>query len=657
MNAITRLSLLCISITVSTTALSADVPLDEPLVADTPATTVAGNRFTAAADWTVSVDGLATVITPPEGGSNLVLVDVEADSAEDAIAAAWAAYREHDWPLKTVTEPADSDGWSRQKQFVYQTSPNEKRSVVAGAMFANDQWTVWIYDIADEIGGKRGAAINLMLGSLLPKGYERETFAGMEAHKLDAARIAELTGYIQRALELSGVPATSVGIIEDGKVVFSGGFGVRELGRPETVDGDTLYMVASNTKAMTTLLLAKLVDAGKIDWKDPVTKILPGFKLGDADTTAQVLVEHLVCACTGLPRQDMEWILEFGSFTPESSMELLGTMQPTSGFGEMFQYSNMMAAAAGYVGGHVLHPEHDLGTAYDKAMQSEVFDPLAMSATTFDFSKALGSANHASAHSVDVKGKPAVAVMGVNHAVIPVRPAGAAWSSVNDMLKYVAMELAVGRLPDGDRYISEAALLERRKPKVPVGEDHYYGMGLMVDETYGTTVVHHGGDMIGFHSDMMWLPGHNVGAVVLTNGDPGWLIRTGFRRKLLEVLFDGKPQADAELAANSERYRLSVAKEYELLDVPADPDKSRDLAARYHNDALGDIEVTHENGVTTFDFGEWETEVGTRENPDGTTSFVTTGPGIAGVDLVVGAGEGKTLIMRDAQHEYVFDAI
>ena len=74
---------------------------------------------------------------------------------------------------------------------MYQTSPNEKRSVVAGAMFANDQWTVWIYDIADEIGGKRGAAINLMLGSLLPKGYERETFAGMEAHKLDAARIAE----------------------------------------------------------------------------------------------------------------------------------------------------------------------------------------------------------------------------------------------------------------------------------------------------------------------------------------------------------------------------------------------------------------------------------------------------------------------------------
>ena len=62
---------------------------------------------------------------------------------------------------------------------------------------------------------------------------------------------------------------------------------------------------------------------------------------------------------------------------------------------------------------------------------------------------------------------------------------------------------------------------------------------------YGMPVVHHGGDMIGFHSDMMWLPEHGVGAVILTNGDPGWLVRTVFRRKLLEVLFDGSPRPTA----------------------------------------------------------------------------------------------------------------
>lgn len=637
--------------------LSLSTAFAEPLSADTPMTTVKGNPFTAAADWSVTVKGSATLITPPEGGSALVFVDVDADDAESAVDAAWGAYKDHGWNLKQVDDQADRDGWSRLKRFEYQTSPNEKRYVVAGALYANESWTVWIYDMANDVGGKRGAAINLMLGSLLPKGYERESFAGKKANNLDEQRVAELTGFIERGLEVSGVPGTSVGIIQDGEVVFSGGFGVRKLGSPETVDGDTMYMIASNSKGLTTLLLAKLVDDGKISWKDPVTKIMPDFKLGDKETTEQVLVEHLVCACTGLPRQDMEWILEFGNYTPESTMDLLGTMQPTSGFGEMFQYSNMLASAGGYVAAHVLHPEHELGAAYDKAMDSKVFGPLGMKATTFDYDVALGNGNHASPHGVDVDGNPALALMDVNYSAIPVRPAGAGWSNVSDMLKYVAMELANGKLPSGERYIGKDALLERRAPKVQVGEDHHYGMGLLVDNYYGTPVVHHGGDMIGFHSDMMWLPEHNVGAVVLTNGDPGWLIRSGFRRKLLEVLFDGKAEADALLESQSQQYKSSMAVEYELLVVPADGDESAELADEYRSAALGGIKVTRADGITIFDFGEWQSEVGSRENPDGTISFMTIEPGITGLEFVVGPGEDKTLIMRDAQHEYVFDAI
>ena len=653
----TRLTMATGLILLASFALADDFPLDEPLAVDTPATTVAGNPFTAPAEWRITVSGPATIITAPEGGSQVVYVDVEADDAEAAMAAAWAAYKEHDWPLKIVDDVADSDGWTKQRRFEYQISPNERRFVVARAMFANDNWTVSIYDVANDVGGKRGAQINLLISSLLPRGYERETFAGMTAHRLDNERLAVLTTFVERGLEVSGVPGASVAIIQDGEVVFSGGFGVRELGKPEKVDGDTLYMIASNTKGLTTLLLAKLVDAGEIDWKDRVVDILPGFKLGDEETTGRVLVEHLVCACTGLPRQDMEWILEFGAYTPESVMELLGTMQPTSEFGEMFQYSNVLAAAGGYVAGHVVHPEHHLGTAYDMAMQDQVFDPLGMSATTFDYEQAQADTNHARPHSVDVNGIQALALMGVNYAAIPVRPAGGGWSSVNDMLKYVAMELAVGKLPNGERYIGEAALLERRDPKVPVSEDHYYGMGLVVDENYGVSVVHHGGDMIGFHSDMMWLPDHGVGAVILTNGDPGWLIRSGFRRKLLEVLFDGKPEADESLRARSEQFLSSMAVEYELLSVPADASESAELADYYRNAALGEIIVTRTDSITTFDFGEWKSEVGSRVNPDGTVSFMTIAPGITGLEFVVGSGEEKTLIMRDAQHEYVFDAL
>lgn len=656
MHVIIQLIVFSASLVLSSHAMTAGAGIGEPLAADTPMTTVTGNTFTAPVDWTVSVNGTATIISPPEDDSALVLVDVNADDAETAVTAAWAAYKAHSWTLKETNERADNDGWSKRKSFDYLTSPNEKRGVAAGAWFANDSWTVWIYDMANDVGSKRGAAVNLMLGSLRPKGYDRESFAGKTAHTLDQERLAELTGFIERGLKDSKVPGTSLAIIQDGKVVYSGGFGVRELGKPEPVNGDTLFMVASNSKALSTLMLAKLVDEGKLSWDDPVTKVMPGFKLGDMNTTAQVKVEHLVCACTGLPRQDMEWILEYGAYTPESSMELLGTMQPTSDFGDLFQYSNVLAAAGGYVGGYVAYPESPLGEAYDRAMQDRVFDPLGMKSTTFDYGVALGNGNVASPHSVDVNGQPAVALMEVNYAVIPVRPAGAAWSSVNDMLKYVAMELSGGVLANGERYINQQPLFERRKSKVDVGEDHYYGMGLMVDESFGTPVVHHGGDMIGFHSDMMWLPDHNVGAVVLTNGDPGWLIRSGFRRKLLEVLFDGKPEADAALAANSKNYLSSMAVEYELLSVPADAEQAAELAGSYRNVALGEIRVSHNSGVTTFDFGEWKSEVGSRVNPDGSVSFMTTAPGIMGLEFVVMEGDTKRLSMSDAQHEYVFEA-
>jgi len=179
-------------------------------------------------------------------------------------------------------------------------------------------------------------------------------------------------------------------------------------------------------------------------------------------------------------------------------------------------------------------------------------------------------------------------------------------------------------------------------------------MGLTTDNKYGTPVVHHGGDMFGFHIDMMWLPEHNVGAVVLTNADPGWILRSDFRRKLLEVLFDGRDEADADVSASAKTFYGQLAAERKLRTIPADAGESSKLASHYHNDALGDIDVSRAGGRTTFDFGEWKSEVGSRKNPDGTISFITVDAGVDGFEFVVGKGPEKRLTIRDAQHEYVF---
>ena len=629
----------------------------ERLTADTARTTVAGNTFVAPAGWSLSVRGAATILEAPEGGSSVVLVDVGAKDAADAdaaVAAAWAAYKpDAKWPLKVTTPGANKDGWTDRKVYSYQTSPNEKRGVQVDVSRANETWTVVIYDVADAVGEKRGAQISQIYGKLLPKGRSRESFAGKTANPLGERRLQELRRFVEMSMKVTGVPGVSLAVYQNGRTVLAEGFGVRELGKAEKVDADTLYMIASNTKALTPLMLANLVDAGKLAWDTPAVKALPTFKLGDADVTSQVLIRHLICACTGMPRQDLEWLLEFDGVTPEKMMTVLGTMKPTSKFGELFQYSNPMAAAAGFLGGHVLYPALDLGAAYDRAMQELVFDPLGMSATTFDFARARNG-NAAAPHAPDVDGRPALAEARVNLSILPVRPAGGAWSSVNDMMKYVAMELAEGKLADGKRYISRDALLARRAPQVAVGTDVTYGMGLYVDTQYGTTVVHHGGDMIGFHSDMIWLPEHGVGAVILTNGDPGWLIRNVFRRKLLEVLFDGEAEADGQIAASAKTFFDDLAAERRLLTIPADPTDAGKLAPRYANPAVGGILVNRKGTASVFDFGEWSSEMASRRNPDGTTSFITTVPGFNGLEFVAG---DKTLTLRDAQHEYLLRAL
>jgi CubicO group peptidase (beta-lactamase class C family) len=626
-------------------------PRGDPLTQDTSATTFRGNPFTAPKDWYLSVKGPATFIEAPEGGSRIVLVDVEAEDAEAALKAAWAAYKEPGWELETVEERVDWNGFSLRKRLNYRTSPNENRSVIANAGFANGGWNVWIYDMANDVGEQRSAQVGLLLGSLWAKGYSRESFAGKQVRRLNGERISQLTSHVEKAIELTGVPGVGLGIIQDGKVVYAGGFGVRELGKPEKINADTLFMVASNTKAMATLLLARLVDAGKMTWQTPVTELMPSFKLGDEQTTSRTLVEHLICACTGLPRNDMPWIFEFEGLTAEDSFRELAAVQPTTNFGEMYQYSNNLAAAAGYVGGRVAYPDLELGAAFDKAMQTEVFGPLGMDSTTFDFEKAM-SGNYASAHSTTIDGKPAHVPIDWNFAVVHLRPAGGAWSNVEDMLKYIQMEIDEGVLPNGKRYISSESLLERRQRKVSTGSHSYYGMGLGIDESWGVTVVHHGGDMLGQHSDMMWLPGHGVGAVVLTNGDPGWLIRSNFQRKLLEVLFDGQPRALEDLTTATELYYDGFQARRSQYDLPANKEVVETLAVSYRNNELGEISVSRDGGELIFDFGEFTNAVTTKSNPDGTLSFVSISPGWTDFEWV--AGDGQTLILRDSQHEYVF---
>ncbi len=628
------------------------------LAADTPSATPAGATFTAPVGWTLRTASTFVVLQPPEPDSRVVLADVASGSASDAVAAAWAAYRPDFHPvLKLATPLPARNGWDETQVFTYETSPNDRLEIGALARRHGTAWTILLRDGTEPTFEKRAAAAGLIVQSTRPAGYQRESFAGRKPHPLDAERVAQMQAFVRDAMKELQIPGASIALAQGDQVVFEGGFGVRELGKPAKVDANTLFMAASNTKGMTTLLLAELVDQGKLRWNEPVVDVYPAFKLGDPAITPQVLVENLVCACTGLPRQDMEWIFEFKHATPESSMALLGTMKPTSRFGEVFQYSNLMAGAAGYIGGHVVYPDLELGAAYDKAMQVRVFDPLGMRSTTFDMPKALRS-DHASPHSWGIDGKVGVAPMDFNYSIMPHRPAGGVWTSSHDLIRYVQLELSQGVLPDGKRLVSAENLLARRRAGVPVGEDMTYGMGLETDRTWGVPVVHHGGSMAGYKSDLIVLPDAGIGAVLLTNSDEGQLMLRPFMRRLLEIVYDGKPEAAEDVAARAKREAAEIAQERTRLVVPAARAEVAKLARAYRSPELGDLAVRTGQGGTVFDAGEWRTPVASRRNDDGTVSFISTEYGLIGFEWVVGERAGKrVLLLRDGQHEYVFTEV
>ena len=632
-------------------------PASTQAAADQASATPRGTTFIVPAGFTQKVQGNAVFLMPPEAdGSRIAIVDAVADNPDAAIAEGWKLMGMTP-KFMVATDGAPRDGWEARRSYDYDVAANAKRVVNASAYRKGKQWTVVLVDVDQAIAEKRGSQFGKMLQRLQPAGYTHETFAGRTAHKLDTARLQQVGNFVEQMRKDYDVPGVAIGIVQDGKVVMAKGFGVRELGKPAKVDGDTRFMIASNTKALTTLMMAKLVDAGKLDWNARAEDVYPGFELGDAATTDKVLVKHLICACTGVPRQDFEWLFEGEKQTPESVMATLGTMQPTSGFGELFQYSNPMAAAAGYIGGQVAYPGTELGAGYDKAMQTLVFNPLGMTHTTFDYAKAQ-SGDYAAPHAYDIGHKVQVMGMDLNDTIVSSRPAGAAWSTVNDMLKYVQMEIDRGVLPDGKRYIGDAALMQRREPQIALGVDKNYAMALMVDNSDGVTVVDHGGDMGGFHSNMMWWPGQKVGAVILTNADEGVNLRGPFKRRLMELMFDGNPEAVATATANAKANREGFAAFMKLLQHPADATALDALAPRYHNDALGDIVVTRKDGKAWFDVGAFKSEIATMPQPDGSLGFVTIDPVAMGFLFTRDDKDGvRKLVTRDGQHEYVFNEL
>ncbi len=654
-----RIGLFITALAISASPLATGFALAQEKPASTAAPLSVGSNATMVPPegWAVSRDGGTVRFTPPEKDLSVVLIAVPvAKDGANAVIAGWKiADPSFARPVRLVQPQPARDGWDEMVVVSYDVPPAEKAFAQAVAFRKGTAWTVVAVQGAIATIARRGGQFGASADTLRPAGFAKENFAGKVAHRMDAARVEELKRFIQNSMTALKVPGVGLAVIDRGKIVYEGGVGVKDTATRAPVDKDTLFMIASNTKGMATLLLATLVDQGKLDWNKPVIDYMPSFRLGSDETTRKVLVKHLVCACTGLPRKDMQWLFNTRPDTAATeTFTQLAATQPTSGFGEVFQYNNLMASAAGYLAAHIIYPDMELGAAFDKAMQERIFDPLGMRSTTLSNRRAMAG-DWAKPYDTDLDGKVASLDVRYNDTIAPYRPAGGAWSSAHDMAQYVRNELDQGLLPNGKRLLSAENLLARRVHNVPTGENIWYGMGLEDDASMGVSVILHGGSMFGYKSNWFAIPSAQVGVVVLTNGETGYTLTRAVQRRLLELLYDGKPEAVENVASAAKRSDEELAKFRSELTRPVSRTQAANYLGTYQNPELGPLTIGYESGKLMARATSIWSEIATKKNEDGTTSLVTFSPGAGGFVFLSTTRDAKpALVLNDAQHEYVF---
>lgn len=631
------------------------------LTEETTLTTHSGASLRAPKDWWVTEEESVILLEDPDRALKSWLVESKEADGERAVALAWQRVA----PGAPGPTPSSIDaipptgGWDAITSASYEAA-GESRVVEAVARRHGDTTYVSLIDADPAALSRRRAQIEQARESLRPKGLRAESFVGLEVQAIDDARAKALDAFIAEALERLQVPGATVAIVRGNAVVYERSFGVRELGKKAPVTPSTLFMIGSITKPMTTMMQAALVDAGTFDWETPVVSVLPSFALGDADLTRRVAMWHMSCACTGMPRRDFEHIFEFENVSAEQRIASMKSMKPTTALGETFQYSNLMVAAGGFAAAHAYAPDASFVSGYQAAMRAKVFEPIGMKSTTTDFSAALRK-EHALPHATAIDGTVRPIPVSMERNVIPIAPAGAVWSSLRDMERYVMTEMSGGITPAGKRVVSEKNLKIRRTPRTGDAATGGYGLGLGVETYHGLPAFGHDGGAFGFGTTMFVLPEQQIAILVLTN------VRSGaptehlpfnavVKRRAVEALFSGaKPLAAAQLEYFTKGKARANARAVEQVQRVPDLAQMKRLTGTYTHESLGAVTLTVGDGKTVIDGGEWKSSVGQRRGDDGPRTLVFLDPPFAGSEWTVGGDEANpTLAVTDGQVSFVF---
>jgi len=414
--------------------------------------------------------------------------------------------------------------------------------------------------------------------------------------------------YIEESMKRWKIPGMSVVVIENGKVTYMKGFGVKEIGKPDKVDENTLFAIASNSKAFTGLSIAMLESEGKLNLNDKVSKYIPEIKMYDPSITELLTIKDVMTHRVGLGTFQGDFITWGTNFTALELIEKLQYIKPVYDFRSGYGYFN-----TGYtIAGEIL--KRITGKEWSEYVKENILTPLNMDRTLTSVSQLSGMSNVATPHTYDYDYKM-VPLPWRN--VDNLAPAGAMISCVSDMAKWVSMQLNMGDF-EGKNVFPKKVILNTHTPYnlIPspshgtgrLTNRHFntYGLGWGIGDYKNELYIEHSGGYDGMISRTAFLPDKKFGLVILTNNDQNDVITT-----LMYQLFDYALNKDllnwdSLSYVNSTKDGISYDEVYwKDINSRKNPDlkpdfQMADLQGTYVNVQAGNLVITKSGNEFTF---------------------------------------------------------
>lgn len=337
----------------------------------------------------------------------------------------------------------------------------------------------------------------------------------------------QLDELVNSTLKTFNVPGIAVAIIKDGKIVVSKGYGIANIKTQKKVDGNTLFGIASNSKAFTTAALAMLVDEKKINWDDKVKKYLPDFKMYNDYVTNEFTIRDLLThrSGLGLGAGDLMIWPDGHDFTPKDIVKNIQYLKPVSGFRAQYDYDNLLYVIAGEV------IEKVSGKSWCDYVDERILKPLQMNNSSASWNRLKDSTNTIAPH-VPTDGKLEI-IPRYKNSIFDA--AAGIYASTNDLSKWVIAQLNNGKYGENQRLFSEKQHLEMWTPQTILpNRNSYpyksnfkaYGLGWQLTDINGYLQVSHTGGLDGIVTQTIMFPEIQLGIIVLTNQQNGAAFNT-----------------------------------------------------------------------------------------------------------------------------------